>query len=138
MRRVTAAVPLSMHWVCVKVEGKTVYLELGLRSSSAQFCQGRLGIPPRRSVESRRLSRPRAPPAHASAMPDAGKKRSYDEEDEPAGKKSRGDGDSKDSAVHVYQPCVVLPELAGKMNSLVEVCLTALILGALRVSAPAL
>ena len=36
-------------------------------------------------------------------MPDAGKKRSYDEEDEPAGKKSRGDGDSKDSAVHVHQ-----------------------------------
>ena len=53
-------------------------------------------------------------------MPDAGKKRSYDEEDEPSGKKTRGDGDSKDSAVHVYQPCVVLPELAGKMNSLVE------------------
>ena len=23
--------------------------------------------------------------------------------------------------MHVYQPCVVLPELAGKMNSLVEV-----------------
>ena len=70
-------------------------------------------------------------------MPDAGKKRSYDEEDEPAGKKSRGDGDSKDSAVHVYQPGVVLPELAGKMNSLVEVCLAALFLGALRVSPPA-
>ena len=71
-------------------------------------------------------------------MPDAGKKRSSDEEDEPSGsKKSRGDGDSKDSAVHVYQPCVVLPELAGKMNSLVEVRLRALILGALHVSPPA-
>jgi len=56
-------------------------------------------------------------------MPDAGKKRSYDEEDEPSGKKSRDNGDSKDNAVHVYQPCVVLPELAGKMNSLVEVLL---------------
>jgi len=56
-------------------------------------------------------------------MPEAGKKRSYDEEDEPSGKKSRGDGDSKDSAVHVYQPCVVLPELEKKMNSLVEVLL---------------
>ena len=72
-----------------------------------------------------------------SSMPDAGKKRSYDEEDEPSGKKTRGDGDSKDSAVHVYQPCVVLPELAGKMNSLVEVRLRALILGALHVSPPA-
>ena len=71
------------------------------------------------------------------AMPDAGKKRSYDEEDEPSGKKTRGDGDSKDSAVHVYQPCVVLPELAGKMNSLVEVRLRARILGALCVSPPA-
>ena len=67
--------------------------------------------------------------AQPSAMPDAGKKRSYDEEDEPSGKKSRDNGDSKDNAVHVYQPCVVLPELAGKMNSLVEVCLAALILG---------
>ena len=63
-------------------------------------------------------------------MPDAGKKRSYDEEDEPSGKKSRDNGDSKDNAVHVYQPCVVLPELAGKMNSLVEVCLAALVLAA--------
>ena len=62
-------------------------------------------------------------------MPEAGKKRSYDEEDEPSGKKSRGDGDSKDSAVHVYQPCVVLPELEKKMNSLVEVRLVALTLG---------
>ena len=67
--------------------------------------------------------------AQPSAMPDAGKKRSYDEEDEPSGKKSRDNGDSKDNAVHVYQPCVVLPELAGKMNSLVEVCLAALVLG---------
>jgi len=70
-----------------------------------------------------------------SAMPDAGKKRSHDEDDEPT-KKSRGDGDSKDSAVHVYQPCVVLPELAGKMNSLVEVCLAALILSGSACLAP--
>jgi len=55
-------------------------------------------------------------------MSDAGKKRGLDNDEEPSSKKSRGDADAKD-AVHVYQPCVVLPELEKKMNSLVEVLL---------------
>lgn len=54
-------------------------------------------------------------------MPEPGKKRPHDDDDEPSGsKKSRGD---EAGAVHVYQPCVVLPELEKKMNSLVEVLL---------------
>ena len=52
-------------------------------------------------------------------MPEPGKKRPHDDDDEPSGsKRSRGD---EAGAVHVYQPCVVLPELEKKMNSLVEV-----------------
>ena len=55
-------------------------------------------------------------------MADAGKKRGLDTEDEGAGKKARAADDAKD-AVHVYQPCIVLPDLEKKMNSLVEVLL---------------
>ena len=56
-------------------------------------------------------------------MSTAGAKRGAEEELESGAKRSRTDGDAQANVI-VYQPNVVIPELAKKMNSLVEVCRT--------------